>query len=48
MHRKVFLKLKKTLNPLFWAKKPKKKQKTPKNPKNPPPKKNPKNPLGWV
>jgi hypothetical protein len=33
MHRKVFLKLKKTLNPLFWAKKPKKTQKKPKKPK---------------
>jgi hypothetical protein len=45
MHLKVFLKLKKPQNPLFWAKNPKKTKKT-KNPKKT--KKTQKNPLGWV
>jgi hypothetical protein len=47
MYLNVFLKLKKPLNPLFWAKnpkKPKKPQKTQKNPKNPKKTKKPKKP----
>ncbi len=43
MQLKVFLKLKKPQNPLFWAKKNQKNQK-----KNQKPKTTQKNPLGWV
>jgi hypothetical protein len=42
MHSKVFVKLKKILNHLLWAKNPK----NPKKPKKP--QKNPKKPLGRV
>jgi hypothetical protein len=46
MHRKVFVKLKKTLKTLWSGQKnPKKPKKTQKNPKKP--KKTKKNPLGW-